>query len=177
MGQYFKIVNPVKRQYLDASSFGENIKASGFMIGYHAIALAVIVCNSDEVPKHYRYGPLAGSWCGDPIYAAGDDYGLPNLHGIVTSTEENPQRNLNQMAKEEFEDISYRAIAMLCEGGDYYSEAFAKRVAESPDSELIVHLGNVIFQIGCEPLKKALIKELGEEWTKLYKGACNKWHF
>jgi hypothetical protein len=28
MGQYFKIVNPAKRQYLEADSFNENIKAN-----------------------------------------------------------------------------------------------------------------------------------------------------
>jgi hypothetical protein len=46
MSQYFKIVNPVKRQYIDAIRFSENIKASGYMRGYHAVAVALLVCLS-----------------------------------------------------------------------------------------------------------------------------------
>jgi hypothetical protein len=120
MGQYFIIVNPVKRQYIDAIRFSENIKASGYMRGYQTLVVALLVCNGVEV--HHTYGPLAGSWCGDPVIAAGDDHGQADQYGIKTSTDADPTRNLNRMAHEEFEDISYQAIAMLCRGREGFAQ-------------------------------------------------------
>ena len=105
MGQYFKIVNPTKKQCIDAFKFDENIKASGVMYGYHGFAVALLVCRLDEVP--HTYGDLAGFWHGDPVIAVGDDYGEPDVYGVKTSTEENPHRNLYWLAKEEYEDVSY----------------------------------------------------------------------
>jgi hypothetical protein len=167
MGQYFKIVNPVKRQYIDIGDFaGENEKASGVMQGYHAVAVAVLVCKLDEV--RHNFGPLAGSWYGDPVITAGDDYGEPDQYGIKTSTEQNPQRNLNLMATEEFEDITYQALAMLCQGREGFAEEMVHRAKESP-GYVLVDLGNTVFQVGCEPLERALNDILGSDWTKQYK--------
>lgn len=170
MGQYFKIVNHVKRQYIDPNTFAENNKASGVLQhGYHVLAVALLVCKIEEVSQ--LYGPLAGSWYGDPIIAAGDDYGAPDVYGIKTSTEEDPNRNLNQMAKDEFKDISYKAIAMLCEGRVGFAEVIVKKSTEGYSSELLIRLGNVVFQIGCKPLEEALEKVYGAEWTRKYKKA------
>src|SRR5687767_2791103 len=154
MGQYFKIINPVKRQYIDAGRFDENNKASGVLYGNHAIAVALLVCNFEQVcysdgkPNHH-YGEFAGSWFADPIIIAGDDHGKPDMFGIKTSTVENPERNLNSMAKEEFEDISYKAIAMICEGRSGFAEEIAEVAVNMfrPESYL-VHLGNVVFYVG-----------------------------
>jgi hypothetical protein len=172
MGQCFKIVNPVKRQYLDPGRFDENQKASGFLVGLHAAAVAVLVCKPLDVPEQYRYGPLAGAWFGDALYAAGDDYGQANPDGITTVTPENPRRNLNEMAKQEFEDVSYQAIAMLCQGREYYADQLARAAAEPLGSYLLVHLGNIVFEQGCDALRDALVRALGSDWTKQYKQAC-----
>lgn len=56
VGQYFKIVNPAKRQYIDPSSFNENPKASGLLYGYHALAVALLVVT----PK--RYAMIMARW-------------------------------------------------------------------------------------------------------------------
>ncbi len=86
---------------------------------------------------HLDFGPLAGSWFGDPVIAAGDDYGQPDQYGIQTSIEQNPQRNLNVMATEEFEDITYQALAMLCQGREGFAKEMAYRAKESPGYVLI----------------------------------------
>ncbi len=119
----------------------------------------------------HSYGPLAGSWCGDAIFAVGDDYGKPDDFGVKTSTEQNPERNLNQMAKEEFEDVSYKAIAMLCEGREGFAVEMTKRIRDTGDSELLMHLGNVVFTVGCDKLGDELVKEFGKDWVDLYKQA------
>jgi hypothetical protein len=173
MGQYFKIVNPVKRQYIDIGHFaGENEKTSGVMQGNHAVAVAVLMCKLDEVS--HNFGMLAGSWYGDPIIAAGDDYGQPDQYGIQTSMEQEPQRNLNQMASEEFEDITYQALAMLCQGREGFAEDMAHWAKVSPDY-VLVDLGNTVFQVGCEPLERALNDILGLDWTKQYEQARGKY--
>lgn len=176
MGQYFKIVNPAKRQYLDAGKFDEGVKSSSVLYGYHAVAVALLVCSLDQVryesgkPRH-DYGTLAGSWCGDPIFIAGDDNGKPDELGIKTSTEQNPDRNLYWMAKEEFDDISYKALAMLCEGRSGFAEEIVGKVDEIGHYSLIVHLGNVVFQERCKPLETTLEKIVGSDWTRKYKKA------
>ena len=166
MGQYFKIVNPNKRQFLHAGRFYENIKASGLMYGNHAVAVALLVCNSEGV--RHEYGPLAGSWCGDPVIAAGD-YGPPDVLGIKTSTEQDPHRNLYQMAYEEFDDISVGAIAMLCEGREGFAREIVERAQSHNANCLLADLGDIVFSIKCPPLEMALNEVFGDTWTKAYK--------
>jgi hypothetical protein len=120
----------------------------------------------------HDFGPLAGSWCGGPIYVVGDEQTEPDVFGINTSTIENPDRNLYWMAEEEFEDISYKAIAMLCEGRDGFAEEIAERAATGLSADRnLVNLGHVVFIIGCESLKRALEKAYGKDWVSKYKEA------
>ena len=173
MGQYFIFVNPAKMQFLDGGKFGEGVKSYSVFYGYHAYAIALLVCNLTEVD--HSYGQLAGSWFGDPVIVAGDDGGEPNAYGINTSTNESPERNLHYMASEEFDDISYAAFAMLCEG----RKGFADEVVEQALKEFnlaanIVHLGNVVVQTGCEALKRSLIKGFGEDWADKYMTALKE---
>jgi hypothetical protein len=115
----------------------------------------------------------APSGGGDPIYVVGDEQTEPDVFGITTSTIENPDRNLYWLAEEEFEDISYKAIAMLCEGRDDFAEEIAKRAATGLGADRsLVNLGNVIFIVGYEPLKQALEKAYGKDWVSRYKEAC-----
>lgn len=180
MSQYFKIVNPAKRQYIDANSFNENIKASGVLFGHHATAVAFLVCNMDQVRDGgghpiYSGAELAGSWSGDPIYIVSDDQGKADEFGIKTATESNPSRNLNQMAKEEFENVSYKAIALICNVHEQIAEELVSRAARSYTQDIeLVHLGNVVFSVGCKPLECALEKQFGEEWVSIYKKAYVK---
>ena len=51
MGQYFIFVNPAERQFLDGAKFGEGVKSYTVLYGYHAYAIALLVCNLTEV-KH-----------------------------------------------------------------------------------------------------------------------------
>ncbi len=139
MGEYFLIVNPVKRQYINASRFGENIKRSGLFQGLHGVAVALLLCDT-KYPVH----PLEGSWLGDPIIVTGDG-SEPNTALIQTSTEGEPERNLYETAFEEFEDISQHAIVMVCEDR---SERIAALVNASKDqSYLLIELGDIVFEL------------------------------
>jgi hypothetical protein len=173
MGQYFIFVNPIKRQFLDAGKFNEGVKSYGVLYGYHAVAIALLVCNLTEV--EHSYGQLAGSWYGDPIIVAGDDEGEPDAYGIKTSTLENPGRNLYWRASEEFEDISCRSVAMLSVGRKGFADEIVSRALNgfSPQGDLI-ELGNVVIETGCEDLKQALVKGFGEDWTDKYIAALKE---
>lgn len=173
MGQYFIFVNPIKRQFLDADKFSEGVKSYSVLSGYHAYAIALLVCNLSEVD--HSYGQLAGSWYGDPVIVAGDDEGEPHAYGIRSSTLENPERDLYWQASEEFEDISCSAVAMLSVGRRGFADEIVARAVSgfSPQSGLI-DLGNVVIETGCEPLKQALVKGFGEDWTDKYIAALKE---
>jgi hypothetical protein len=86
MGQYYMIVNPVKKQYLCPHKFGSGLKLMEFSNDTHGPlqALAILLSNgngggggdlgtdglTDEEVA------LIGSWAGDPVIVAGD-YGEP----------------------------------------------------------------------------------------------------
>jgi hypothetical protein len=163
MGQYFIIVNPAKRQYLDAGGFGMSNKRSFLMQGIPGFAVGLLIC--DDIDDRGPTG-LLGSWVGDPIIAAGDDYGIPNPGGILTSSESEPNRNLNQLAHTEYEDITQRVIAMLA----HYSGGDAEELAEfgMVCDEGLLRLGQVVFALNCQPLKDALDR-LEPRWPSRYK--------
>ena len=58
------------------------------------------------------------------------DCAPPNEFGINTKTEEEPGRNLYMMAWQEFEDVSYDAMAILCERSDAFADRVATRLQE-----------------------------------------------
>jgi hypothetical protein len=59
---------------------------------------------------------------------------------------------------------------MLCEGRDGFAEEISERTAASPSADTnLLNLGNVVFIVGCEPLKRALEKTYGKDWVSKYK--------
>ena len=164
MGQYFKIVNPGKKQYIDASDFGENVKQSGILCGLHGLAVGQLICS--ENGQH----PMFGSWAGDPLIAAGD-YGIADQYGIATGSPENTLRNLYFMAEEEFENISHKAMAALCEYDETLLEEMVQKAKK--DLDFLYDLSFVVYQVGCKSLEEAIIKEIGIAWTKELKSAVS----
>ena len=76
MGQYYRVMNVTKKQYMKPHDFGEGAKLMEFSMSNGGImtALAVLLANSNG-----RGGgdirsddPLIGSWAGDRIVVCGD---------------------------------------------------------------------------------------------------------
>lgn len=167
MGVYHLIVNPDKRQFIDASPFGEASKHHSVLVGYHGMAVAMLVTSN----AHY-WNDLAGTWQGDKIIAAGS-LGAPLDHGIETGTPEHPDRTLYTMADEEYEDISYKAIAMVSEA-DY--EIAVDLVSKAEDYETsplarkrLVDMYRVTLEVEASNLEQALEELLGEDWEGICK--------
>jgi hypothetical protein len=79
MGQYFKIVNLDKRQYLHPHTLGDGLKLLEFSASSEGTmsALALLCADNDDGCG----GDLVGSWCGDRIAILGD-YG-PGCAGVT----------------------------------------------------------------------------------------------
>lgn len=169
MGEYYLVVNPVKRQYLDAARFHESIRRHGLLQGLHGIAVALLLLDTRwDFPP-----PLVGSWLGDPIVVTGDS-AAPQTTLLQTATTEQPDRNLYGMAIETFEDISHQAIIMVCEERTERIDDFVLRAKEQ--SGLLVELGDIVFYLKYHPLEQALIRLLGPDWTRRYKAATKHYH-
>lgn len=112
-----------------------------------------------------------GAWLGDPVILASDDTGLPDPGGLVTATADDPGRNLNAMAKAEFTDISYRALAELCRDADTAAELAAR---SRDDASLLIDLVAVLEQYQVGALDMALNAAVGRPWRRAYNQALAK---
>jgi hypothetical protein len=165
VGAYFLIVNPAKRQYLDPGRFGEAIKFGGVLRGGHCIqALKLLV--SDCFRRDASSFP--GAWLGDPVILASDDSGLPDPGSLRTATAHEPGRNLHAMARAEFIDISYRALAELGRDAET-AKGLAARARE--DDGLLLDLGATLEQYRVPVLEVALEEAVGRPWRKRYNQA------
>ena len=175
MGSYFKIVNVTKRQYLDPSDFGEPIKWSSALRGENCVqAFKYLISDLHAVRESSKPWDISGSWAGDSIVLTGDDSSPPDPIGITTSTADEPSRNLNQMAAEEFQNISNLAIAMLVEHGH---EDQILDHAEN-DECLFLTIADFVMQTSDSRLKAAFENRLKSNWRKRYNeivSAC-PWH-
>lgn len=160
MGEYFITVNPAKRQYLSHHRLPFNARYNGLLSATQGLTMGLLV--SDIAPQH-RVHPLIGTWAGDAVIVTGDDYGCPDVAGIKTSTAADSKRNLYWMASDEFEDITFKAIAMLCE----FDPAMADRLAllinrhqHEVDAQTLSVLTELAVTTGCEHLRLALQRAL-----------------
>ncbi|WZO99697.1 hypothetical protein EP7_001309 [Isosphaeraceae bacterium EP7] len=168
MGAYFLVVNPVRRQYLDPSRFGEAVKISSVLRGDHCIGslkLLIADCYGRDTTS------FRGAWLGDPVILAGDDSGFPCPGGLMTASPDDAGRNLHAMARSEFTDISYRALAELCRDGATAAE-LAGRSKE--DESLLIDLGATLEQYPLASLEAALNAAVGKPWRRAYSQARAK---
>jgi hypothetical protein len=165
VGAYFLVVNPTKRQYLDPGRFDEPVKFSNVLAGDYclrALKLLIADCFRREGDS------FRGAWLGDPVILASDDTGIPDPGGLITATAVNPGRNLHALAREEFTDISYRALAELCRDPGV-AEELAERAKGEPS--FLVDLGAVLIQYHQSTLERALERTVGRPWRKAYNQA------
>jgi hypothetical protein len=73
------------------------------------------------------------------------------------------------MAEEEFENISQKAMAALCEDDETLLEEMVQKAKK--DLDFLYELSFVVYQVGCKSLENAIVKELGIAWTKKLKSA------
>jgi hypothetical protein len=121
MGQYYKIVNVKKKQYLNPHTFGDGAKLMEFSMSASGVLAGLAILLADGNGRGggdlNSENEIVGSWAGDNIVVAGDyaDNGkfLPvdkidlNLYGV---------------ASEEGEDISLKVLDALCDDRFFFEE-------------------------------------------------------
>ena len=88
---------------------------------------------------------------------------MPDPGGLITATSDDSRRNLNAMAKAEYTNISYRALAELCLDIQTAAE-LADRSRQ--DESLLIDLVAVLEQYRLTTLEIALNAAVGEPWRK-----------
>ncbi len=129
MGQYYKIVNLDKKEFLHPHSFGDGLKLLEFGASGGGTMMGLAILLSDG---NGRGGgdldsekPLVGSWAGDRIVITGDYADENHFTSKNDKGKDGKRINLYAVAENSFKDISYDVISVLCD--DYYiREDFAK---------------------------------------------------
>jgi hypothetical protein len=174
MGQYFKIVNTSKKQFIDINELGENCKLGYVGHGLNGIALGRLLASAgnDWGKDFYKMfgNPKSdkvymGAWAGDKIVIAGD-YDIADTNGIKSSSLENTRRNLYDMADEEYENITDQIIKWLA-NDEETAELLAQRAQK--DTTLLQKLSDLVFIQQHEQIKESLEKVIGSDWTKMLK--------
>lgn len=162
MGAYFIIVNPARRQYFDPGRFGEANKFTSFLREDYALFVLKLLI-SDCYPRQGSAFP--GAWLGEPVIFASDDTGILDPAGLPTATVDNPGRNLHALARAEYVDITYRALAELCR---YHGMAKALAARAKDDPYVLTDLGATQDQYHIPALEAALDEAIGKPWRRSY---------
>ncbi len=126
MGQYYKIVNIDKKQFLHPHTFGDGLKLLEFGCNSMGVLTGLTILLADG---NNRGGgdlrsdhPLIGSWVGDRVIVAGD-YADPNLAQYTPEEVEELKTDLPEQADDSinlyriatylYEDISKKVIEVL----------------------------------------------------------------
>lgn len=110
MGQYHYVVNIDKKQYVHPHRFDDGLKLLEFgSSGGGTMQAVAMLLAADSGRGGGDFGsedPLVGSWAGDRIVIAGD-------YGDVGRFVPDQERNLHEIAADEYEDISERVRVLM----------------------------------------------------------------
>ena len=175
MGQYYKIVNVTKREYLTGHAFGEGIKLMefGMSAGGSMAALAILLAdgNGRGGGDLHTEDPIAesiiGRWAGDKIVIAGDyaDEGKfvtsKDVEGFVNDKTKKPlkrkEMNLFHLASEKFKNVSGDALYCLLQD-EWARKETKKELKENINSDVLGELIELIESKDDLPLLMGRLK-------------------
>ena len=133
MGQYYKIVNIKKKQYISPYTFGDGSKLMEFSMSANGVLAGLAILLSDGNGRGggdlNSNNSIVGSWSGDNIVIAGD---CADEGKFVKETD----RNLYAVASEQGEDISIKVLDALCDDSYFFSEFRKNRAGWISDSQV-----------------------------------------
>ncbi len=133
MGQYYKIVNIKKKQYISPYTFGDGSKLMEFSMSANGVLAGLAILLSDGNGRGggdlNSNNSIVGSWSGDNIVIAGD---YADDGKWVKETD----RNLYAVASEQGEDISIKVLDALCDDSYFFSEFRKNRAGWISDSQV-----------------------------------------
>ena len=158
MGQYYKIVNIKKKQYISPHTFGDGSKLMEFSMSASGVLAGLAILLADGNGRGggdlHSENDIVGSWAGDNIVIAGD---YADAGKFVKET----GQNLYEVAGNEGEDISVKVLEALFDDKYFFSE-FRKNRAEWSTNDAI------------DDLIKQKLQDKGLSETKKYKIQSSK---
>jgi hypothetical protein len=158
MGQYYKIVNIKKKQYITPDTFGDGSKLMEFSMSASGVLAGLAILLADGNGRGggdlHSENDIVGSWAGDNIVVAGD-------YADEGKFVKEADRNLYNVASNEGEDISVKVLDALFDDQYFFSE-FRKNRAEWSTNDAI------------DDLIKQKLKDKGLSDTKKYKIQSSK---
>lgn len=158
MGQYYKIVNIKKKQYIKPDTFGDGSKLMEFSMSASGVLAGLAILLADGNGRGggdlHSENDIVGSWAGDNIVIAGD---YADAGKFVKET----GQNLYEVAGNEGEDISVKVLEALFDDKYFFSE-FRKNRAEWSTNDAI------------DDLIKQKLQDKGLSETKKYKIQSSK---
>ena len=133
MGQYYKIVNVKKKQYITPHTFGDGAKLMEFSMSANGVLAGLAILLADGNGRGggdlNSENTIVGSWAGDNIVIAGDyaDDGKWVKEG---------DKNLYAVADEQGEDISIKVLDALCDDRWYFEEFRKHRANWTSNTEV-----------------------------------------
>ena len=122
MGQYYKIVNIKKKQYISPYIFGDGSKLMEFSMSANGVLAGLAILLADGNGRGggdlHSENDIVGSWAGDNIVVAGD-------YADAGKFVKEPDQTLYELAGSEGEDISIKVLDALCDDR-YFFEEFRK---------------------------------------------------
>lgn len=133
MGQYYKIVNIKKKQYISPYTFGDGSKLMEFGMSANGVLAGLTILLADGNGRGggdlNSDNPIVGSWAGDNIVIAGD-------YADSGKWVKESDRNLYTVASEQGEDISIKVLDALCDDSYFFSEFRKNRASWISDSQV-----------------------------------------
>ena len=158
MGQYYKIVNIKKKQYITPHTFGDGSKLMEFSMSANGVLAGLAILLADGNGRGggdlHSENDIVGSWSGDNIVVAGD---YADAGKFVKESDQ----TLYEVASNEGEDISLKVLDALFDDSYYFSEFRKNRAGWTSNNEV-------------DDLIKRKLKEKGLSETKKHKIQSSK---
>ena len=158
MGQYYKIVNIKKKQYITPHTFGDGSKLMEFSMSANGVLAGLAILLADGNGRGGgdlgSKNDIVGSWAGDNIVIAGD-------YADTGKFVKEPEQNLYEVASSEGEDISIKVLDALFDDSYYFSEFRKNRAGWTSNNEV-------------DDLIKRKLKDKGLSDTKKHKIQSSK---
>lgn len=158
MGQYYKIVNIKKKQYITPHTFGDGSKLMEFSMSANGVLAGLAILLADGNGRGggdlHSENDIVGSWAGDNIVVAGD-------YAEAGKFVKEPEQNLYEVASSEGEDISLKVLDALFDDSYYFSEFRKNRAGWTSNNEV-------------DDLIKRKLKDKGLSDTKKHKIQSSK---
>jgi hypothetical protein len=130
MGQYYKIVNVKKKQYITPHTFGDGAKLMEFSMSASGVLAGLAILLADGNGRGggdlNSENPIVGSWAGDNIVVAGDYADQGKFVKVA-------EQNLYEVAISDGEDISLKVLEALFDDGFFFEEFRKNRTGWAGD--------------------------------------------